>query len=327
MKYRTAPRLGVPVSEVGLGTWQLGADWGAVAEPDAAAILRTAIDAGVTFLDTADVYGDGRSERLIGNFLQSLPDRGQHLFVATKLGRRGYPDDYSFDNFKRWTEASIQRLQRPALDLTQLHCIPPRHLEAGHVFDWLRKLKSDGLIRHFGASVESMDEARACLQQDGLDALQIIFNLFRQKPIDELFDLAQQRGVALIVRLPLASGLLAGKFTKQTTFPPDDHRAYNRNGEKFNVGETFAGLPFDLGVELADSLKPLVSGGMNLAEFANRWILDFDAVTTIIPGASRAAQVRSNARPSDLPPLTLELHKFLRDWYNRDVKQHIRGPY
>jgi aryl-alcohol dehydrogenase-like predicted oxidoreductase len=327
MRYRTARRLGTPVSEVGLGTWQLGADWGNVGEQQAADILRSAIDTGVTFLDTADVYGNGRSERIIGNFLKALPDGGHSIFVATKLGRRGYPDGYTYDTLRTWTLESIDRLGRGSLDLTQLHCIPMRHLQAGHVFDWLRKLKSDGLIKHFGASVESMEEAQVCLQQQGCDSLQIIFNIFRQKPIHELFTQAKEKGVAIIVRLPLASGLLAGKFSKETHFAADDHRNYNQNGEKFNVGETFAGLPFEKGVELADEIKPLVPPEMSMAEFAIRWILDFDAVTTVIPGASRASQTLSNARPSDLPPLPAEKHNRLRDVYEKDVKAHIRGAY
>jgi aryl-alcohol dehydrogenase-like predicted oxidoreductase len=327
MRYRTAQRLGTPVSEVGLGTWQLGADWGSVSEQDATDILRTAVETGVTFLDTADVYGNGRSETIIGKFLRTLPDGGQGIFVATKLGRRGYPDGYTYDSLRSWTLESIDRLGRGQLDLTQLHCIPMRHMQAGQVFDWLRKLKSDKLIKHFGASVESMEEAKVCLQQEGCDSLQIIFNIFRQKPIHELFAEAKEKGVAIIVRLPLASGLLAGKFSKETHFAENDHRNYNKDGEKFNVGETFAGLPFEKGVELADRIKPLVPREMSMAEMAVRWILDFDAVTTVIPGASRVSQAQSNARPSDLPRLSPEVHFQLAEMYEADVKSHIRGAY
>ncbi len=327
MRYRTALRLGSPVSEVGLGTWQLGADWGSVSEESATDILRTAIDTGVTFLDTADVYGDGRSETIIGKFLQTLPDKGHGIFVATKLGRKGYPDGYTYDTLRTWTLESMERLGREQLDLTQLHCIPMRHMQAGKVFDWLRKIKGEGLIRHFGASVESMEEAHVCLEQEGCDSLQIIFNVFRQKPIAELLARAREKGVAIIVRLPLASGLLAGKFSKATTFAVNDHRHYNKDGEKFNVGETFAGLPFELGVALADQLKPLVPREMAMAEFAVRWILDFDAVTTVIPGASRVAQAQSNARPSDLAPLPAAMHARLAEWYDAEVKSHIRGAY
>jgi aryl-alcohol dehydrogenase-like predicted oxidoreductase len=342
MKFRTAGRLGAAVSEIGLGCWQLGAaDWGDVPEADSLAILKAAVDHGVTFIDTADVYGAGRSERLIGQFMRTLPDGGRRLFVATKLGRlKGYPDGYSYDLFRECTLASIDRLGRGPLDLTQLHCVPPAALEAGHVFDWLRRLKGEGLIRHFGASVESMAEARVCLRHPDVDALQIIFNVFRQKPIDELFAEAKEKGVALIVRLPLASGLLAGKYTKATRFAPQDHRSYNANGEKFNVGETFAGLPFEKAVELADQLKPLLgvdaggSGGggggetgPTMADLSMRWILDHDAVTTVIPGASRPAQAAQNGRASELPPLGAGVHASVRQWYRDQVRAHIRGPY
>lgn len=334
MKYRTAARLNAPISEIGLGCWQLGsADWGDVSEEAAFAILKASVDRGVTFIDTADVYGNGRSERLIGSFLKTLPNQGRDLFIATKLGRlKGFPDGYSYELFRECTIESLERLGRPTLDLTQLHCVPPHVLQDGRVFDWLRKLKQDGLIRHFGASVESMDEARTCLQHDDLASLQIIFNVFRQKPIDELFEQAKAKGIALIVRLPLASGLLAGKYTRTTTFPPGDHRHYNANGEKFNVGETFAGLPFDKAVDLTDRLKPLLGvekapPGISMADLAMRWILDHQAVTTIIPGASRVEQAQSNVRATELPPLDQSLHAAVRDFYTREVKPHIRGPY
>jgi aryl-alcohol dehydrogenase-like predicted oxidoreductase len=335
MRYRTASRLGTAVSEIGLGCWQLGAaDWGDVSEEAAFAILKASVDRGVTFIDTADVYGGGRSERLIGSFLQTLPNEGRDLFIATKLGRlKGYPDGYSYELFRECTIESLERLGRPALDLTQLHCVPPHVLQEGKVFTWLRQLKSEGLIKHFGASVESMEEARTCLQHPDLDSLQIIFNVFRQKPIDELFEQAKAKGVALIVRLPLASGLLAGKYTQATTFPESDHRHYNANGEKFNVGETFAGIPFPTAVALTDRLKPLLgvkaatAAGATMADLSMRWILDHDAVTTVIPGASRAAQAEANVRASDLPPLAAETHRELRDFYRREVQSHIRGPY
>jgi aryl-alcohol dehydrogenase-like predicted oxidoreductase len=246
-----------PVSEVGLGCWQLGgADWGDVSEADALAILHTSVEHGVTFFDTADVYGAGRSETLIGTFLkQTTVD----VFVATKLGRAadpGWPGNFTRAAVRAHTEASLQRLGVEALDLTQLHCVPPEVLRHGEIFDWLRELQSEGKIKRFGASVESMDEAQTCLGQQGLSSLQIIFNIFRQKPITALFDPAQQQQVALIVRLPLASGLLSGKYTQDTQFAPTDHRNYNRNGEAFNVGETFAGLPFDLGASSPTNSNP-----------------------------------------------------------------------
>jgi aryl-alcohol dehydrogenase-like predicted oxidoreductase len=225
------------------------------------------------------------------------------------------------------TEASLRRLSVDALDLTQLHCVPTEELRRGAVFDTLRTLQQEGKIKRWGASVESDEEALLCLEQDGLASLQIIFNIFRQKPADMVFATAQAKNVAIIVRLPLASGLLSGKMGKDTQFAPQDHRTYNRDGAAFNVGETFAGLPFETGVELADALKAHVPPGQTLAEMALRWCLDFPAVTTIIPGASRPDQARTNARASDLPPLPSELHDALRAFYQERVADHIRGPY
>jgi aryl-alcohol dehydrogenase-like predicted oxidoreductase len=329
MNYRTASRLRASISEIGLGCWQLGADcWGDVSEAAAIEILQTAVDTGITFFDTADVYGAGRSETLIGKFLATLPDHGKSIFVASKLGRLyGYPDKYNYNVFRECALRSCERLGRASVDLMQLHCVPTERLREGQVFEWMRELKREKLVRHFGASVESMEEALLCLEQSDLDALQIIFNIFRQKPAEELFDRAKEKGVALIVRLPLASGLLAGRFTADTTFPPEDHRNFNRNGEKFNVGETFAGLPFEAGVAAAERLRPLVPPELSMAEWALRWILDYDAVTTVIPGATRPAQVQSNARPSDLPPLPEETHRRLSEIYRDEIFPHIRGPY
>lgn len=316
------------VSEIGLGCWQLGgSDWGDVSEGQALQILDAAVEAGTTFFDTADVYGLGRSERLIGKFLQTAPPG---LFCATKLGRfpdPGWPGNFTPEAIRDHTEASLQRLGVETLDLTQLHCIPTEEFRRGDVFETLRALQQEGKIRRFGASVESMEEAEICLQQQGLASLQIIFNLFRQKPIDSLFAQAKQQGVALIVRLPLASGLLAGKFTRDTQFAPQDHRNYNRDGQAFNVGETFAGLPFETGVELTDRLKPLVPQGMTLAQMALRWCLDYDAVTVVIPGAKSSDMARANAAVSALPPLAPELHETLRRFYTDHVAAHIRGPY
>lgn len=325
MNYRTFPATGWKVSEIGLGTWQLGGQWGHVAEERALEILAAAVERGVNFFDTADVYGAGRSESIIGKFLKSRPGR---IYVATKLGRlHGFPDGYSRDLFRRCTEDSLRRLGVDALDLTQLHCIPRAALERGEVFEWLRELRAEGKIRAFGASVESMDEALLCLAQQGLASLQIIFNVFRRKPIDALFRKAAERKAALIVRLPLASGLLSGRFDRSTNFPEDDHRNFNRDGKSFNVGETFAGIPFEVGVELAERLRSLVPPGMDMAGFALRWILDHPEVTVVIPGATRPQQAAANAAASDLAPLPAELHERLRSFYEREVARHIRGPY
>jgi aryl-alcohol dehydrogenase-like predicted oxidoreductase len=327
MKTRLFNDTGRAVSEVGLGCWQLGGtDWGNVSDAEAMEILDAAAEAGVTFFDTADVYGDGRSERLIGKFLRQS---GSGFFVATKLGRTAqlYPDKYTEAGARAATEASLRRLELDTLDLTQLHCVPPAVLREGAIFDWLRTLKSEGKIHGFGASVESMEEAEICLRQEGLESLQIIFNIFRQKPAEAIFAEAARKRVALIVRLPLASGLLSGKMKKETKFPENDHRNYNRDGQQFNVGETFAGLPYETGVELADALKEYVPEGFSMAQMAQRWILDFEEVTAIIPGASRPDQARANAAVSNLPGLGPEIHAALRDFYDKKVAAHIRGPY
>ncbi len=327
MKNRPFGKTGERVSEIGLGCWQLGgADWGDMSEQAALDILAAAVDSGVTFLDAADVYGSGRSESLIGKFLKGRPEK---IFVATKMGRGPdlYPDQYTEAGLRAATEASLRRLGVDTLDLTQLHCIPSEVLRRGEVFAWLRKFQQEGKIRHFGASVESMEEAALCLAQDGLASLQIIFNIFRQRPITELFPAAKEKGVALIVRLPLASGLLTGKFTKETIFAANDHRNFNRDGQSFNVGETFAGLPFDKGVELAGEMQVFVPESLSMVQMAQRWILDYDAVSVVIPGASTPDQARDNASISKLPPLSAELHERLGVYYRTQVAPHIRGPY
>lgn len=329
MNTRIFGKTGRVVSEVGLGTWQLGAGWGEVTDEAALATLQAAYDAGTTFFDTADVYGDGRSETLIGKFLKTSGATGK-VFVATKLGRRGdpgWPKNFTREIVRRHTEDSLRRLGVEALDLTQFHCIPPEVLMRGEVFGWLDELKREGKIKAYGASVEAMDEALWCCAQPGCAALQIIFNVFRQKPIHVLFETARRQGVALIVRLPLASGLLGGKMTAQTKFPANDHRNFNRDGQSFNVGETFAGLPFEKGVALADALKPQVPAGLPMATWALRWCLDFEAVSVIIPGARNADQARGNAQASLLAPLGTERHVKLAAFYEREVAPHIRGPY
>lgn len=327
MNYRRFDHTGIQVSEIGLGTWQLGgADWGEIDEGRAFETLGAAADGGVNFFDTADVYGLGRSEQIIGRFMK---ERRQLFFVATKLGRfpePGWPTNFSLDSLRAHTEASLGRLGVECIDLTQLHCIPTEVLRDGEVFESLRVLKREGKIKNFGVSVESDEEAFICLHQPELASLQIIFNIFRQKPL-ELFGLAKEKGVALIVRLPLASGLLSGRFTKETKFAETDHRTYNRDGQAFNVGETFAGLPFEKGVELSRLLNEMVPQGMTMVEMSLRWILDFEAVTVIIPGASNPQQARDNVTASDLPPLSQDLHARLRDFYETQVAAHIRGKY
>jgi aryl-alcohol dehydrogenase-like predicted oxidoreductase len=329
MNTRIFGKTGRVVGEVGLGCWQIGGNWGDVSDDTALAILRTAFELGTTFYDTADVYGGGRSETLIAKFLKESKARDR-LFIATKLGRRGdpgWPQNFTRAVVRQHTEDSLRKLGIDAVDLTQCHCIPPDVLMRGEVFGWLEELKQEGKIKAYGASVEAMDEALWCCRQPGCASLQIIFNIFRQKPIHTLFDTARAKGVALIVRLPLASGLLGGKMTKATTFPAEDHRNFNRDGAAFNVGETFAGLPFEKGVELADGLKSHVPAGQTMAEWALRWCLDFDAVSVIIPGAKNPDQVRGNIRAGGLAPLGPTKHVQLAAYYERNVAAHIRGPY
>jgi aryl-alcohol dehydrogenase-like predicted oxidoreductase len=320
---------GTPVAEVGLGTWQLGsADWGNVDESRAFAILQAYVDAGGNFIDTADVYGMGVSETVIGKFLKTT---NSETFVATKLGRRhdganGWPQNFSYDNMKRQAEDSLRRLGISQLFLEQLHCIPTEETRAGKVFDYLRKLQQDGLIKHFGASVETSEEALICLEQEGLASLQIIFNLFRQHVADEVFAKAKEKGVALIIRVPLASGLLSGKFDENTRFEKNDHRNYNANGEAFNAGETFSGIDFEEGVKLSKKIKAILPDD-NMATLAIRWILDHSEVTTVIPGASKVSHVHSNVAASDLPPLPLHVHKQLRQLYDADIYKKIRGHF
>jgi len=328
MKSRQFGKDGVEISEVGLGCWQLGGDcWGNLDEDSAMEILSAAVDNGIRFFDTADVYGAGRSEKLIGRFLKNRPE---DIFVATKLGRLDqdkWPMEFTEGLLRKYIEGSLKRLGVDALELTQLHCIAAEHLKKGEVFEWLRKFKRKGLIKRFGASVESMDEALLCLDQEELESLQIIFNIFRQKPLEELLTKAGERNVSLIARVPLASGLLTGKLSKDSDFAQNDHRSFNRDGQMFNVGETFAGLPYDKGVELADQLKPWVPEGMTYAQMALRWILDHEAISVAIPGASRPSQVAANAQVSTLPSLPIELHEQLRDFYQENVAEYIRGPY
>ena len=330
MKTRSFGSTGRQVSEIGLGTWQLGgAEWGDVPESQALETLRVAAEEGITFIDTADIYGDGRSERIIGRFLKERPDRDK-FFVATKLGRSsdpGWPQNFEPDAIRRHTEGSLERLGVKSIDLTQTHCIPHEEVRKGKVFAALAQLKREGLIKAFGASVESMDEAKTCLDVEGLEALQIIFNVFRQKPIEAIFERAKRQKVAIIVRLPLASGLLSGKFKRDQQFGEKDHRNFNRDGQAFNVGETFAGLGLEKGVELADALKSFVPAETPMAQWALRWCLDFDAVTTVIPGATRPEQARQNASASTAPPIAAETHEKLRDFYQQRVAEHVRGSY
>ncbi len=316
------------LSEVGLGCWQIGGDqWGDVSDAEGLAVLRASVAAGVTFLDTADVYGAGRSEELIGRFLKE--SNRDKLFIASKFGRfprPGWPSNFEPKTIREHTENSLKRLGTDRLDLTQLHCLPMEQLKRNEIWETVRTLQREGKILRFGASVESSAEAEECLKQTGLSSLQIIFNIFRQTPAFGLLEKCAQQGVAIIVRLPLASGLLAGKYTPSTTFAANDHRSFNRNGEKFNVGETFAGLGFEMGLEMVEKLKALVPTGYTLPQLALRWCLDHPAVTVVIPGARNRSQAAANAAASDLPSLPAETMAKLREFFIKDVKPAVRGP-
>ena len=327
MHYRSFK--GHKISEVGLGTWQLGsADWGVVNEEGAFSILQEFIDRGGNFIDTADVYGMGVSEKVIGKFLKTV---SKEIFVATKLGRRhdgtcGWPQNFSYDSMSSHIEESLEHLQQQQLFLEQLHCIPTEEMRSGKVFDNFRKLQGEGLIRYWGASVETSEEALICLEQEGIASLQIIFNLFRQHVAEEIFAKAKEKEVALIVRVPLASGLLTGKFTEQTSFAATDHRNYNKNGEAFNTGETFSGIEFNEGLKLSKEIAALLPDE-HMAQWAVRWILDHPEVTTVIPGATKIAQVQSNTEASSFPHLPSETNRQLRALYDSKIKPRIRGHF
>lgn len=319
----------VAVSEIGLGTWQLGStDWGTVREEEAVEILQAFVNGGGNFIDTADVYGMGESEKVIGRFLKTTP---HPVYVASKLGRRqdngnGWPQNFSYEFMKRQVEDSLQHLGISQLFLEQLHCIPTETMQVGTVFDHLRQLQQQGLIRYWGASVETSEEALMCLEQDGISSLQVIFNLFRQHVADEIFGKALLKNVAIIVRVPLASGLLSGKFSEGTVFQKNDHRNYNANGEAFNAGETFSGIEFSKGVQLSRKIAALLPDN-RIAPWALRWILDHPAVTTVIPGASCVSQVTNNIEVPALEPLPDNIHGELRKLYDEEVFPLIRGRY
>ena len=313
-------RTGRTVSVAGLGTWQLGADWGEVTDASALAVLDAAAGAGVTFLDTADVYGDGRSERLIGRFLAANP--GLPMTVATKMGRR-VPQDpalYTLANFRAWTDRSRANLGTGTLDLVQLHCPPAPVFSTDAVYDALDTLVAEGRVAAYGVSVETCAEALAAIARPGTASVQIIFNAFRRKPLDEVLPAAEAAGVGIIARVPLASGLLSGRYTHETSFDATDHRSYNRHGEAFDVGETFSGVDFDTGVDAAREFAALAPAGTAPAQAALRWIIQQPGVTTVIPGARDPQQARQNAAAAGLPPLTDDQLRGIQDLYDRRLR-------
>lgn len=323
MKMRTLGKTGYTVSEIGLGTWQLGGDFGEVSDDAAHEILKTARELGVNFWDTADVYGAGKSEQRIGSFADK-----EGVRIATKLGRGLQFEGmtvFTKERVKESITGSLKRLGVDALDLAQLHCIPTEVLRDGEIFTIMDDLQQEGLVRYWGVSVENVEEAHLCLAHPSVATLQIIFNLLRQDYAWEILPEAKEKNVGVIVRLPLASGLLSGKWTKETTFSAEDHRNYNRDGNSFNVGETFSGLPFEKGVELVEELKSMKDDSIPLPHFALRWLLDHEAVSTIIAGVTRPEQLRANVEASLLPGLPPSTHERLRTWYEQNVRAHIRG--
>ncbi|MGX5771339.1 aldo/keto reductase [Microbacterium trichothecenolyticum] len=331
MQQRALGRTGRSVSAIGLGTWQLGADWGAVTEEDATAVLAASVDEGVTLFDTADVYGDGRSESLIGRFLAARP--GHSITVATKMGRRlaQEPENYTPENFRAWTERSRTNLGVDTLDLVQLHCPPTAVIEDDATYDALDALVADGAIAAYGVSVETTAQALAAIARPNVTNVQIIFNPFRLKPLDDVLPAAEAAGVAIFARVPLASGLLSGKYTAQTTFAADDHRTYNRHGEAFDRGETFSGVDFETGIRAADELSEALPAGVSLPAATLAWIASRPGVTSVIPGARNVSQARSNATAAALLDDAVDKGGFdlaafdraVHDVYDRDLRAVI----
>jgi aryl-alcohol dehydrogenase-like predicted oxidoreductase len=322
MQLRRLGKTGYEVSEIGFGAWAIGGSWGATNDTESMAAMHAAVDAGITFFDTADVYGDGHSEQLVA---QLLRDRDESLIVATKFGRRAAQEvgNYTYENLRGWLERSRQNLGVDVVDLVQLHCPPWDAYYTPSVFEACERLVEEGLVRAYGVSVEKVEEALKAIEYPSVATVQIIFNIFRQRPAELLFQRALLHDVGLIIRVPLASGLLTGKFTHDTRFAADDHRTFNKHGEQFDVGETFSGVDYDTGVEVADTLKELVPPGATLAQFALRWILDHESVTTVIAGARTSAQAQDNAAASELAPLSDAAREMVADIYRDRIAASV----
>lgn len=323
MQYRTLGKTGIDVSEISFGAWAIGGTWGSVDDKDSMAALHAAIDAGVNFVDTADVYGDGRSERLVA---QLLKDRSEKITVATKAGRRLNPhvsSGYNRENIEGFIDRSLQNLGVDALDLLQLHCPPTDVYSREDVYQFLDDLKREGKIRHYGVSVERIDEALTAIEYEGVATVQIIFNAFRQRPAEFFFSEAIEKNIGILARVPMASGLLTGKMTENSTFAADDHRQFNRNGEAFDKGETFSGVDFTSGLKAVDELRPLVPQGSAMAQFALRWILMHPAVSCAIPGAKNKQQAQENAAASDLAALSDATMAAVRKIYDDHIAEHV----
>ncbi|HKW30156.1 MAG TPA: aldo/keto reductase [Verrucomicrobiae bacterium] len=323
MNYRELGRTGWKVSEISFGAWAIGGTWGTVNDQESLAALHAALDGGVNFFDTADVYGDGHSERLLAKLKK---ERKEPFYIATKAGRRlpkQTPEGYSRENLTAWIERSLRNLETDALDLLQLHCPHPEVFYRPDVFDVLDDLVKAGKIRHYGVSVEKVEEALKAIEFPGVQTVQIIFNIFRQRPSELFFPEAKRRQVGILARVPLASGMLSGKFTRGSKFEQDDHRNFNRHGEAFDRGETFSGVDFETGLRVVEELKPLAPENATLAQLALRWILEFPAVTCAIPGAKRPAQVAENLAASDLKPLSRAVMKKISAIYDVEIKPRV----
>lgn len=326
MPLHTRPfgRTGWNIADIGFGAWAIGGSWGDVDEAQARDALRAALQAGTNFIDTADVYGDGRSERIIRDVLKDW--QGQRPIVATKAGRRLSPhvaDGYNRKNLEAFIDRSLQNLGVETLDLVQLHCPPTEVYYRPEAFEALDALVAAGKLRHYGVSVEKVEEALKAIEYPGVVSVQIIYNIFRQRPTELLFREAKARQVAIIARVPLASGLLTGKLTRNSQFAPDDHRNFNRHGEAFDVGETFAGVPYDVALEAVETIRPLVPQGVSMAAFALRWILMEDAVSVAIPGAKSPTQALANAAASELASLSPGTMQALRSIYQQKIARHV----
>jgi aryl-alcohol dehydrogenase-like predicted oxidoreductase len=323
MQYRELGRTGWKVSALSFGTWAIGGSWGRTDESDSLAALHRAIDLGVNFFDTADVYGDGISERLLAKLRR---ETRESIIIATKAGRRLEPhtaEGYNRANLTAFVERSLKNLETDTLDLLQLHCPPTEVYYMPEVFGILDDLVGVGKIRNYGVSVEKVEEALKALEYPNLQTIQIIFNIFRQRPADLLFDQVKKRKVGILARVPLASGMLTGRMKPDSTFAPDDHRSFNRQGEAFDRGETFSGVPYNIGLQAVEALKAICPAGMSLTQFALRWILMFDAVSCAIPGAKRPAQAEENFSAADLPPLSSETMAQVRGIYEQIVQEHV----
>ena len=323
MQARRLGRTNRDVSEIGFGAWAIGGSWGETNDDESLAAMHAAVDAGVTFFDTADVYGDGRSERLVARLLR---ERDEPLTVATKFGRRAdgqHVANYTYENLRGWLQRSLENLGVETADLVQLHCPPWDAYYTPSVFEACDRLADEGLLRAYGVSVEKVEEALKAIEYPGVTTVQIIFNIFHQRPAGLFFEQARLRDVGVIVRVPLASGLLTGKFDASSRFGADDHRAFNRHGEQFDMGETFSGVDFELGLEVVEELRALVPEGATLAQLALRWILEFDAVSSIIPGAKTPDQARANAAAADLPPLSAATMQTIAELYRQRIAPQV----